>query len=103
MNGTCYCKQGWKGLTCNENINECSQFPDICGNNSICIDTDGSFKCSCKSGYNKDSGGACLGMFYSNMYKNKFKKCVPRICQEMELKYDLKWSSTGINVIFFNS
>ncbi|KAJ8307562.1 hypothetical protein KUTeg_015646 [Tegillarca granosa] len=53
FNGTCYCSPGYKGDNCSININECDVV-DICGNNTICTDTDGSYTCSCKTGYNVD-------------------------------------------------
>ena len=32
-------------------MNECKLNKDICGNNSNCINTQGSFVCECKEGY----------------------------------------------------
>ena len=39
-----------------KNINECN-LSNICGDNSICTDSDGSFECACIDGYaNAESG-----------------------------------------------
>nr|XP_055043003.1 adhesion G protein-coupled receptor E1-like [Misgurnus anguillicaudatus] len=32
-------------------VDECVEIPEICGPNSICNNTDGSYDCSCTSGY----------------------------------------------------
>lgn len=43
-------------------INECNIYPDIC-KNGRCINTDGSFRCECPSGYKLDeSRRECIGM-----------------------------------------
>lgn len=39
-------------------IDECFSMP--CGNNSVCLNTDGSFECSCLSGFTGD-GFSCEG------------------------------------------
>ena len=42
-------------------INECDIYPDIC-ENGRCVNTDGSFRCECFSGYKLDeSGRECIG------------------------------------------
>lgn len=40
-------------------VDEC--LSDVCGANANCTDTDGSFECSCDSGYSGD-GMSCSGM-----------------------------------------
>ncbi|XP_048581930.1 fibrillin-1 isoform X2 [Nematostella vectensis] len=48
------CKRGYAYNDSNVcvDVNECTETPYVCsGNNSICENTDGSFNCSCKSGY----------------------------------------------------
>ena len=40
-------------------INECDN--DVCGANSVCTDTEGSFKCSCKPGFKSQPDGSCNG------------------------------------------
>jgi hypothetical protein len=40
-----------KGSVCNEN--ECADgYPNDCHKNAICKDTEGSYTCTCKDGYN---------------------------------------------------
>ena len=41
-------------------VNECDIFP--CTNNAKCQDTDGSFECSCVSGYSGDGYVNCTGL-----------------------------------------
>ena len=35
-------------------MNECTQNPDICGDNSKCDNTDGNYTCTCEKGYRSD-------------------------------------------------
>jgi hypothetical protein len=45
-------------------IDECTADTDGCG--QVCTNTDGSFTCSCNSGYTLDSNGrTCNGMWVS--------------------------------------
>ena len=37
-------------------VNECAIRADNCGENSVCVNKPGSFKCQCKNGYYKESG-----------------------------------------------
>ncbi len=53
-------------------VEECVEISDICGPNSICNNTVGSYNCSCKSGYNVtdqnlsiNSNNTCEGMIDS--------------------------------------
>lgn len=46
----CKCTAGWKGRTCTEDIDECVQNPNICGN-GICKNEEGSYKCYCTPGF----------------------------------------------------
>ena len=54
---TCQCTyaannlQGWTGTECETNIDECDGGTHNCHANAQCTDTDGSFTCACKAGY----------------------------------------------------
>lgn len=61
--GTCYCTDGWQGVNCTEDVLECNVTSNICGNNSVCQETTGSYKCVCKPGYTKSSKGYCESLF----------------------------------------
>ncbi|KAK3597236.1 hypothetical protein CHS0354_004990 [Potamilus streckersoni] len=50
----CLCKQGWTGIQCNQDIDECTSHPCI-GVNSRCINTLGSYICDCLPGFNNIS------------------------------------------------
>ncbi|XP_073838450.1 cubilin homolog [Musca autumnalis] len=66
--GTCYdlykgyhceCPEGWKGKTCEEDVDECYLLAGTdlgCQSNAICTNTPGSYKCSCAKGF---SGTHC--------------------------------------------
>ncbi|XP_052809615.1 protein draper-like [Mya arenaria] len=51
-NGTCICKVGWEGPSCNDDTDECKD-KTICGNNGTigCHNIKGSFICDCMRGY----------------------------------------------------
>ena len=42
----------------NVDVDECTAFPNICGANADCHNTDGSYICNCKPGYT-DDGKTC--------------------------------------------
>lgn len=54
---TCKCKPGWKGELCNEDIDECSELK-IC--HQVCTNSRGSYKCSCKDGFQLQADGICV-------------------------------------------
>eukprot|EP01060_Flectonema_neradi_P041360 TRINITY_DN979_c0_g2_i1.p1 TRINITY_DN979_c0_g2~~TRINITY_DN979_c0_g2_i1.p1 ORF type:complete len:374 (+),score=82.22 TRINITY_DN979_c0_g2_i1:67-1188(+) len=61
--GECECNPGFKepifsGLPC-VNIDECSENVNICGLNSVCTDTSGSYDCKCDDGFEL-IGGTCV-------------------------------------------
>ena len=43
------CRQGWSGLLCEIDINECASNP--CLNGATCVDDDNRFTCTCASGW----------------------------------------------------
>ena len=50
-------------------ISECENDPSICDTNANCINTAGSYMCSCSSGYTGD-GAMCTGeCSFSNMQR----------------------------------
>ncbi|KAM7538217.1 hypothetical protein Aperf_G00000076045 [Anoplocephala perfoliata] len=48
-NGTCECEQGFTGISCEKDIDECLEGTHECEHN--CTNLHGSYKCSCKDGY----------------------------------------------------
>ncbi|XP_038549255.1 protocadherin Fat 3a isoform X4 [Micropterus salmoides] len=49
----CSCRRGFKGLTCDEDVNECDRRnPEgECENGGVCVNTHGSFYCNCTAGF----------------------------------------------------
>ncbi|XP_022807921.1 uncharacterized protein LOC111344916 [Stylophora pistillata] len=50
----CVCPPGYTGDHCEKDINECSTKTHNCDVNAECNNTEGSFNCSCKVGFNGD-------------------------------------------------
>lgn len=58
----CLCKNGWQGPTCNDDIDECSVKLNSCDDpRRECINTQGSFTCSCRKGFQQLENGTCGG------------------------------------------
>ena len=51
-------------------IDECFSYIDNCHNNSDCINTDGSFLCTCGNGYS-GNGTVCQGKYRRHSFWNK--------------------------------
>eukprot|EP00105_Crassostrea_gigas_P042845 XP_019926993.1 PREDICTED: uncharacterized protein LOC105338278 [Crassostrea gigas] len=58
-NGSCLCKTGWTGHNCSVDVKECTMTPEICGDNSVCVEEIGSFSCLCNQGFEKSSSRNC--------------------------------------------
>ncbi|KAK2547230.1 hypothetical protein P5673_032915 [Acropora cervicornis] len=73
-------------------VDECTAFPNICGANADCHNTDGSYNCNCKTGYSGD-GNTC-----SREPGDK-----PKIYRDGSLltKSDGQWYGIIVNVSFF--
>ncbi|XP_066026329.1 protein kinase C-binding protein NELL2a-like [Pocillopora verrucosa] len=54
----CLCSAGFKGRTCEEDINECIEGTSNCSADAVCNNTKGSYNCTCKQGYYGD-GNIC--------------------------------------------
>ncbi|XP_027058484.1 fibulin-1-like, partial [Pocillopora damicornis] len=50
----CMCPVGYKGLTCDEDIDECATREHSCSADGVCSNVKGSYKCGCKPGYSGD-------------------------------------------------
>ena len=62
VDGSCQCVDGWTSDTCSEDVNECLS-QDACDNTTeSCINNDGSYMCSCKDGFLRNSNKACEGL-----------------------------------------
>uniref|UniRef100_A0AAY4CI29 Vitamin K-dependent protein S n=1 Tax=Denticeps clupeoides TaxID=299321 RepID=A0AAY4CI29_9TELE len=71
---TCVCKTGWRGLRCEEDVNECTDPELPAGCNQRCINFPGSFRCLCYDGYYSINGVHCVDINECLRY--------PSICTE---------------------
>lgn len=58
VTGVCLCYDGWSGISCTEDINECLN-ETICTDNSKCTNKNGSYECICNNGFYKTDDGTC--------------------------------------------
>ncbi|XP_072321088.1 vitamin K-dependent protein S [Eucyclogobius newberryi] len=71
---TCVCKPGWKGLRCEDDIDECTD-PDFpAGCNQKCYNFPGSFRCMCEEGFFISDKLNCEDINECLLY--------PQICEE---------------------
>ncbi|XP_075758410.1 adhesion G protein-coupled receptor E1 isoform X3 [Pelodiscus sinensis] len=63
-------------------INECSQVPQPCGPNALCIDTAGGFSCMCAPGYRSSKGDSWLPGSVAPLDCSDIEECSqnPSIC-----------------------
>ncbi|XP_064340472.1 nephronectin isoform X3 [Camelus dromedarius] len=61
----CKCHPGYAGKTCNQDLNECGLKPRPCKHR--CMNTYGSYKCYCLSGYMLLPDGSCSGALTCSM------------------------------------
>ena len=53
---------GWTGGSCTLDINECDTNTNSC--NQTCVNTIGSYVCTCLEGYIVTNGTHCIGRFF---------------------------------------
>jgi len=51
---TCHCAQGWTGLNCEQDVDECAADSPACQNGGTCINSEGSFSCECTAQWQGD-------------------------------------------------
>lgn len=61
VDGTCNCFEGWTGVYCDQDVDECTRSPDPvqCGDNSYCVNAPGSYRCECNIGFFRTGAGEC--------------------------------------------
>ncbi|PAA50828.1 hypothetical protein BOX15_Mlig025798g1 [Macrostomum lignano] len=52
----CVCDKGFTGYHCDQDVDECRLVAGLCGSYGDCVNTVGSFRCDCRSGF---SGAVC--------------------------------------------
>ena len=77
----CECKDGWEGLNCTEDVNDCLIIP--CENDGACTDIGtNAFNCACQNGW---EGTTCTN-------QTKFGRLLPFVqLSEMSLEGGLGW------------
>ncbi|KHN74937.1 Protein lin-12 [Toxocara canis] len=50
----CRCRHGWKGVYCEEDVDECKEYENYCGNGGTCVNLNGSATCTCPFGFTGD-------------------------------------------------
>ncbi|KAK7092486.1 hypothetical protein V1264_008224 [Littorina saxatilis] len=55
----CVCKEGWTGSQCQDDVNECEENPDVCGEGQVCTNNNGSYTCACQVGFAPNKDGLC--------------------------------------------
>ncbi|XP_060754642.1 vitamin K-dependent protein S isoform X2 [Neoarius graeffei] len=68
---TCVCKPGWKGLLCEEDIDECKDPDFLAGCKQGCQNTLGSFQCFCFSGYYQYDTINCFDINECRLHPNQ--------------------------------
>ena len=65
---TCMCEEGWTGINCSENINDCTE--SSCSNGGSCEDELNGFNCSCPPAW---TGAICEEgkLFFPQLYMGK--------------------------------
>ncbi|XP_055859606.1 uncharacterized protein LOC106063092 isoform X3 [Biomphalaria glabrata] len=94
-NGTCVCKPGWTGTTCVQDIDECSDSKFNCSSDHyVCLNTPGSFRCSCQQGFKLDTDGkTCIECPEGQFGLNCQHQCS---CQKSNTQYCNKTSGACV-------
>ncbi|XP_070174967.1 uncharacterized protein [Littorina saxatilis] len=74
----CVCQSGWTGSQCQDDVNECEESPDVCGEGKRCVNNNGSYTCLCPDGYTDNSEGVCQDVDECS------EKSTLNTCEELE-------------------
>ncbi|KAG5833405.1 hypothetical protein ANANG_G00275580 [Anguilla anguilla] len=84
---TCVCKPGWRGIRCEEDINECTDLEFPAGCDQKCYNFPGSFRCLCEDGYFSSDKIHCTDINECRLYP---KICEPATCLNTPGMYECK-------------
>ncbi|XP_044173439.1 uncharacterized protein LOC114973131 [Acropora millepora] len=82
-----------------EDVDECTAFPNICGANAHCHNTDGSYICNCKAGYTGDGKTCSRADYKGYSASNPALSCADILANRPESKsaaYYLKTEDGGV-------
>ncbi|KAK3102630.1 hypothetical protein FSP39_012769 [Pinctada imbricata] len=85
--GSCICNASWTGVTCDDDVNECSDVT-VCDNlqNTGCHNEIGSYECDCLRGFVKTTTGDCVADKRNNgSIDNSGKDMVISLTMRMEI------------------
>lgn len=63
----CVCLSGWTGNSCDVDIDECQENPNICGTKMVCVNKEGSYRCDCGKGLQRVEN-SCEGNLLSYLF-----------------------------------
>ncbi|XP_063068380.1 vitamin K-dependent protein S [Engraulis encrasicolus] len=88
---TCVCKPGWKGVRCEDDIDECidPEFPAGCSQK--CHNIPGSYHCMCENGYYMNDKTTCIDINECMLYPTSCAE--PAVCVNSPGMYECKCPS----------
>ncbi|XP_025082455.1 multiple epidermal growth factor-like domains protein 6 isoform X4 [Pomacea canaliculata] len=76
VDGACTCNIGWRGKSCEQDIDECKQSPPpSCVANSTCSNTNGGYLCVCDTGFHSLLDGNCTACTGNTFGANCSRQC----------------------------
>ncbi|PFX28257.1 Neurogenic locus notch-like protein 3 [Stylophora pistillata] len=85
----CVCIGGFQGEDCDEDVDECNTGENSCSEDAECINTRGSYNCTCKQGYDGDGwncsklASTCKDIYDKNISLNGNRDYLLHIGSEM--------------------
>ncbi|KAI8737995.1 multiple epidermal growth factor domains protein 6, partial [Biomphalaria glabrata] len=85
VNGTCTCKPGWTGLTCDHLVDQCSNSSFCTAANETCNNSTGTATCDCLIGFHRPtSGESCQGCDSTHWGRNCSNVCLCDVSNSLD-------------------